>query len=174
LFRWDTLDNPYFPRNGLRVNAEGFFGNRITTLALPPPYCPGGGPCSFDAESSSRAGVYANAAFPLSQNGFLNFAVQAGGITKAREIDPISDFNLGGFLQLSGLRTEQLSGDYLAFARAVYYHQIGNMPLLGRGIYVGGSLEAGNVWAQRGDVSATGLYSAGSVFVAADTWLGPF
>ena len=41
-----------------------------------------------------------------------------------------------------GLRTDQLSGDYLGFARAVYYHQIGNMPLLGRGIYVGGSLKA--------------------------------
>jgi len=173
LFRWDTLDNPYFPRNGLRVNAEGFFGNRTTTLALGPPLCPSG-QCTFDAEASSRAGLYANAAFPLSRDGFVNVAVQAGGITKARREDPISDFNLGGFLQLSGLRTDQLSGDYLGFARAVYYHQIGNMPLLGRGIYVGGSLEAGNVWAQRGDVSATGLYTAGSVFVAADTWLGPF
>ena len=44
LFRWDTLDNPYFPRNGLRVNAEGFFGNRTTTL----PICPLG-VCSFDS-----------------------------------------------------------------------------------------------------------------------------
>ena len=79
LFRWDTLDNPYFPRNGLRVNAEGFFGNRTTTL----PICPLG-VCSFDAEASSRAGLYANAAFPLSKNGFVNLAVQAGGITKAR------------------------------------------------------------------------------------------
>lgn len=169
LFRWDTLDNPYFPRNGLRVNAEGFFGNRTTTL----PTCPYD-ICEFDAEASSRAQLYANAAFPLSQNGFVNVAVEAAGITKARAVDPISDFNLGGFLQLSGLRTDQLSGDYLGFARAVYYHQIGNMPLLGRGIYVGGSLEAGNVWAKRGNISATGLVTAGSVFVAADTWLGPF
>jgi NTE family protein len=171
LFRWDTLDNPYFPRNGLRVNAEGFFGNRTTTLVLP--FCPGG-LCTFDAESSSRAGLYANAAFPLSQNGFVNLAVQAGGITKAREVNPISDFNLGGFLRLSGLRTDQLSGDYMGFARAVYYHQIGNMPLLGRGIYVGGSLEGGNTWAERSDISASKLYGAGSVFIAADTWLGPF
>ena len=74
LFRWDTLDNPYFPRNGLRVNAEGFFGNRTTTL----PSCPFG-LCAFDAEASSRAGLYANAAFPLSKNGFVNLAVQAGG-----------------------------------------------------------------------------------------------
>ena len=169
MFRWDTLDNPYFPRNGLRVNAEGFFGNRTTTL----PLCPLG-ICSFDAEASSRAGLYANAAFPLSKNGFVNLAVQAGAITKARAENPISDFNLGGFLRLSGLRTSQLAGDYLGFARAVYYHQIGNMPLLGRGIYLGGSLETGNAWANRNDVSASALYAAGSVFIAADTWIGPF
>ena len=36
------------------------------------------------------------------------------------------------------------------------------------------NLEAGNVWNNRGDVSLTGLYTAGSAFVAADTWLGPF
>jgi NTE family protein len=169
LFRWDTLDNPYFPRNGLRVNAEGFFGNRTTTI----PLCPFG-ICEFEAEASSRAGLYANTAFPLSENGFVNVAVQAAGITKTRTFNPIDDFNLGGFLQLSGLRTDQVSGNYLGFTRAVYYHQIGNMPLLGRGIYVGGSLEAGNVWPDRGDISAKGLYTAGSVFVAADTWLGPF
>ncbi len=151
LFRWDSLDNPYFPRNGLRVNAEGFFGDRTTTL----PSCPYG-VCEFEAESSSRAGLFANTAYPLSKNGFLNVAVQAGGITKARTVDPISDFNLGGFLQLSGLRTDQLSGDYLGFARAVYYHQIGNLPLLGRGVYVGGSLEAGNTWATRDDICLQG------------------
>ena len=167
LFRWDTLDNPYFPRNGLRVNAEG---SSATDHDPPLPLWL----CSIDAEASSRAGLYANAAFPLSKNGFVNLAVQAGGITKARAIDPISDFNLGGFLRLSGLRTDQLSGDYLGFARAVYYHQIGNMPLLGRGIYVGGSLEGGNTWAERSDISADKLYGAGSVFIAADTWLGPF
>ena len=169
LFRWDSLDNPYFPRNGLRVNAEGFFGDRTTTL----PGCPYG-VCEFEAESSSRAGLFANTAYPLSKNGFLNVAVQAGGITKTRTVDPISDFNLGGFLQLSGLRTDQLSGDYLGFARAVYYHQIGNLPLLGRGVYVGGSLEAGNTWATRDDIAFKGMYTAGSVFVAADTWIGPF
>jgi NTE family protein len=165
LLRWDTLDNPYFPRHGLRVNAEGFFGNRETTYA---------GEKLYD-DSSSRAGLYANAAYPLGPDGFLNVAVRAGGITTGNEkADPISDFNLGGFLNLSGLRTDQLSDNYLGFARVVYYHQIGNMPLLGRGVYLGGSLEAGNVWPNSGDVSFKGLRTAGSVFVAADTWLGPF
>jgi NTE family protein len=165
LFRWDTLDNPYFPSNGLRVNADGFFGNRSTTY---------GGEPFYDGESS-RAGIYANIAHPLWKNGFVNVAVRAGGITRSSEkADPISDFNLGGFLNLSGLRTDQLSNNYLGFARAVYYHQIGNLPLLGRGVYVGGSIEAGNVWGDRDDVSWRSMRTAGSVFVAADTWIGPF
>ena len=88
-------------------------------------------------------------------------------------VNPIADFNLGGFLQLLGLRTDQLSGNYVGFGRAVYYHQVGNVPLIGRGVYVGGSLEAGNVWSNRDDISTKGLTTAGSL-LAADTWLGPF
>src|SRR5664279_1380345 len=110
--RWDTLDNPYFPRNGVRVNADGFFGNRTTIYA---------GETLFDGRSS-RAGVYANGALPLWKDGFVNVALRAGGITNtAEKTDPISDFNLGGFLNLSGLRTDQLSNNYIGFARAVYY-----------------------------------------------------
>jgi NTE family protein len=45
---------------------------------------------------------------------------------------------------------------------------------IGRGIFAGGSIETGNVWQQRNDVSASGLRTAGSVFLAADTWVGPF
>lgn len=165
LLRWDTLDNPYFPRHGLRVQADAFFGNRSTTY---------GGVEIYD-DSSSRAGVFANGAYSFGANDFVNVAVRAGGITSNNErADPISDFNLGGFLNLSGLRTDQLSNSYMGFTRAVYYHQVGNMPLMGRGIYLGGSLEAGNVWPTAGSVSWSGLRTAGSVFVAADTWLGPF
>ncbi|MCC6194668.1 MAG: patatin-like phospholipase family protein, partial [Burkholderiales bacterium] len=30
LLRWDTLDQPFFPRSGLRANAEVFYGSRTT------------------------------------------------------------------------------------------------------------------------------------------------
>ena len=138
------------------------------------------GVCELGSEPSSRAGIFANAAFPLTKDDFINVAAEVGAITRTRFIDPFSDFNLGGFLQLSGLRTGQLSGDYLGFARAVYYHQIGTLPLMGGGIYVGGSFEAGNAWKCRNAsdcsnaVSSSNVYTAGSVFLAADTWLGPF
>ena len=117
--------------------------------------------------------LFANAALSLTSDDFFNVAVRGGAIHRERH-DFINDPSLGGFLNLSGLRTDQLSGNYLALGRVVYYHQLDKVPLIGGGIYAGGSLETGNVWQQRNDVSASGLLTAGSVFVAADTWLGPF
>ncbi len=163
LFRWDSTDNPYFPRKGINANLEVFGGRRETTLLG----------TTFDEDASGRAGGFLHGAFELGKKDFVHVGARVGGVQNQRA-DPIADFNLGGFLQLSGLRTDQLSGSYVALGRAVYYHQIANVPLIGRGVYLGGSLEAGNVWNSRDDISAKGLVTAGSVFLAADTWLGPF
>ncbi len=165
LLRWDTLDQPYFPRNGLRATAEVFLGNRTTELP---------GLYFNESDNSSRAGGVVDAAVAVTPSTFLNFQARAGAITNSKRENPIADFNLGGFLQLSGLRTNQISGNYMGFARVIGYHQFAQLPLVGRAIYVGGSLEAGNVWEGSSDISVKGLVTAGSVFLAADTWLGPF
>lgn len=169
--RWDTLDHPYFPRNGLRAAGEVFYGNRSTELFG----------VTVDSDNSSRVAGYADAAWSFTPNAFLNFHVRGGKITHARADNVIDDFDLGGFLQLSGLRTNQISGNYMAFGRLVGYYQVATLPIVGRAVYVGGSLEAGNAWACSqptetcsNAVSAVNVYTAGSVFLAADTWLGPF
>jgi NTE family protein len=177
LLRWDTLDHPYFPRRGLRANVEAFFGTRTTTLFGQ----------TFDNDNSSRGFGFIDAAWSPTPSTALNFHVRAGAITNARAKNVINDFNLGGFLQLSGLRTNQLSGNYMAFGRVVGYHQIATLPVVGRAIYIGGSIEAGNTWECRTatqptadepgcskGISAVDMFTAGSVFLAADTWLGPF
>jgi len=64
-----------------------------------------------------------------------------------------------------------LSGNYMALARVVYYQKIGNIAVIARGVYVGGSIEAGNTWASRDSID--GVRVAGSVFLAADTFIGP-
>jgi NTE family protein len=84
-------------------------------------------------------------------------------------------FPVGGFLNLSGLAPDSLSGRHYALARLLYYRQIGrggegflNVPA-----YAGLSLEAGNIWDRRSDISFGSSLTHGSVFVGLDTLLGP-
>jgi len=161
LLRWDSLDNPFFPRRGLKFTGEVFGGRRTDTVPE----------LQFESTyNSGRAQLYTNAGFAFTENSFINVAARAGGIRAERD-NVISDFNLGGFLNLSGLRTNELSGNYMALARVVYYQKIGNIAVIARGVYVGGSIEAGNTWASRDSID--GVRVAGSVFLAADTFIGP-
>ncbi len=84
-------------------------------------------------------------------------------------------FPLGGFLNLSGIAPETLSGRHFAIARALYYRQIGrggegflNVPA-----YAGLSLEVGNVWDDRSDISFGSSLKQGSLFFGFDTLFGP-
>ena len=83
-------------------------------------------------------------------------------------------FALGGFLRLSGYQHNQLTGQHAAFGDLVYYKRLGVLPRgLGSATYLGGSVEAGNAWQNRGDVTPAEMIWAGSVFFGADTVLGP-
>ena len=78
----------------------------------------------------------------------------------------------GGFLRLSGLKPGQLRGQYGGVARIVAYHRLAKFnSLIGTGIYAGGSLETGNTW--QDSVTLSKLRFAGSVFLSADTLIGP-
>ena len=97
------------------------------------------------------------------------------GSVREGTADPLSAFSLGGLFNLSGLAADQIIGQHAAIGRLLYYRRIGEptTPGLGIPIYVGGSLEAGNVWDDTDDVSVANTLTAGSVFVVLDTVLGP-
>ena len=60
---------------------------------------------------------------------------------------------LGGFLNLSGFDERALIGNQTALARAVMYRRTGNTSrLFSLPMYVGASLETGNVWQSKDDV----------------------
>ncbi len=80
---------------------------------------------------------------------------------------------LGGFHQMSGYQPNQLSGNALMFTRATYYRRLNDTPFLSRGFFVGGTLEAGNTWAKRRDMTVKDLRYASSLFLGSDTGLGP-
>jgi NTE family protein len=84
-------------------------------------------------------------------------------------------YSLGGFFNLSGLAPQSLIGPHYAITRAIYFRKIGRG---GEGFfefpaYIGASLELGNTWAQRGDISLGSAHKDASIFFAIDTYLGP-
>jgi NTE family protein len=86
-----------------------------------------------------------------------------------------SFFSLGGFLNMSGVAPDSLVGPHFAIARGIYYRQIGQKGtgFLDVPVYIGASIEKGNVWAQRRDISFSSAKTNGSLFIGLDTLLGP-
>ena len=75
---------------------------------------------------------------------------------------------------MSGLAPQSLLGPNYAIARAIYFRKIGRG---GEGFfefpaYLGMSLEIGNTWERRGDMSFGSAHKDASVFIAFDTFLG--
>jgi NTE family protein len=68
-----------------------------------------------------------------------------------------------------------LYGPHYAIGRAIYFRKIGRG---GEGFfefpaYIGMSLETGNTWDKRGDMSLGSARKDASLFLAFDTFLGP-
>ena len=85
---------------------------------------------------------------------------------------PVYDeFTLGGFLHLSGYAQDQLRGQQFGLGSLVAYWKA-SQSLLGS-FYLGGSLEAGNVWHIGQSAAFNDLLMGGSVFIGYDTVAGP-
>ena len=80
-------------------------------------------------------------------------------------------FELGGFGRLSGLVPDQLSGRQLGFASLAYLRRLNDIDLVPA--YAGITLEAGNVWQFSDDMSFGDLRKSGSIFIGAETPIGP-
>lgn len=80
-------------------------------------------------------------------------------------------FQMGGFLDLSGLSHDQLTGPYATRIGASYYRRIGDLALFPA--FAGVSLELGNVWAARSEISAKSAILGGSLWAGVQTPVGP-
>jgi NTE family protein len=84
-------------------------------------------------------------------------------------------YSLGGFLNLSGLAPQSLTGTNYGIARTIYLRKIGRG---GEGLfdfpaYLGLSFEVGNTYDRRGDIGWGSARKDTSVFLGLDTFLGP-
>jgi NTE family protein len=157
-FSYDRLDDVNFPHSGQQAVLQ-FSANRNVEGA---------------AQASDQVTLNYIAAHSFGRD-TLVFSASGGETLEKQQSDINLWFPLGGFLNLSGLRADSLSGPDFGIARLLYYHQIGrggpgyfDVPT-----YLGMSLEMGNVWSDRADASFTNTRKDASVFVGMDTFLGP-
>jgi NTE family protein len=159
-FSYDRLDNLHFPRDGQQFTFQ-WDANRTDLGA--------------DTASDKVQADWLMAR-SIGRNTIL-FWTSAGGVVGGSiKTTAVPDlFPLGGFFNLSGLAPTSLFGPNYAIARAIYFRKIGRG---GEGFfefpaYVGMSLELGNIWQRRSDMSLGSAHKDASLFLALDTFLGP-
>jgi NTE family protein len=156
-FAYDTLDSANFPHSGQAMTAQlTFEGN-------------GGG-----EQGTNQFTFDWRAAHSWAKNTVVAW-FSSGSTIGGSETNVRTFFPLGGFLNLSGVRSETLAGPQYAIGRLIYLRKVGNG---GEGIldvpaYVGVSLEDGNVWNSRSRVGFGNTHKDAALFFGADTYIGP-
>ncbi len=155
-FRVDTLDDAQIPHQGTRVDLT-WNGSR-----------PGlGADEHFDSIETELTTVRTFGRNTLLFG--LNYGTSLDSVSTIQEFFP-----LGGFLRLSGFERGAISGPHAGVMRFIYYRRSGDTGgLLEMPLYFGASIEAGNAWQSRSDISFDSLIINGSLFAGLDTYLGP-
>ncbi|MEM9056353.1 MAG: patatin-like phospholipase family protein [Pseudomonadota bacterium] len=149
----DRLDNVFFPRSGTRASVEWLSSRGLL-----------GARDDFDQLRVAGTTAHTRGKNTLLLQGRL-------GMTTAGTAPIQSVFTLGGFSDFSGFGVNELVGQHAGHLAAVYYRRIGDFALLP--MYAGASLELGNVWDDKSDISFSNTIAAGSLFVGLDTVIGP-
>ena len=161
----DQLDYANFPQRGYRLEAETVAGRRRYSVSAPHE--------RFTRFESAGTAAFSWGRQTINLYARVQRAGASGGLAAQSGERLLGRYTLGGFHQLSGYRFEQLDGDAVMFGRLTWYHRASDALLFTRGVFLGATLEAGNAWARWSDASLGDLRSGGSLFVGADTGLGP-
>ena len=153
----DQLDNVNLPHSGY-FSDVAFLANREGL----------GGSTSYDRLGAGAIGVQ-------TLGRWTGLIKVEGGSGLGTQIPFYDEFQLGGLFRLSGRPIRQLYGNTYALAVGVLYYRISATGgIIVKNLSLGVSIEGGNAWAYQAPVTLSSLKSAGSVFVVADTLLGPF
>lgn len=156
--RWsaDTLDNLNFPTSGFHGNLT--FYDSLTALGA--------------SNDFSTLSLNAVKPYTWGKQTLIPRVILSGRLSGDLGVQDL--FLLGGFLNLSGYQIGQISGQYAALGELIYMYRLDDasaaftIPL-----YAGGSLEVGGAWNELDDITLDSLIPAGSLFLGADTPLGP-
>ena len=152
---YDTLDNRNWPHEGILAKWEWIESMK-----------------SLGADTDfSQSLLRIHSAYSWAGNtvfGGVQFDYTADGTAPVQ-----NRFRIGGFTSLSGFTQDQLSGQQVLLLRSGYYRQLGDFQSVP--IYAGLTLEYGNVYENRGDISLapSNALLGGGVFLGLDRILGP-
>jgi len=149
----DTLDNLHFPRSGYVSSVK--WTSASETL---------GADSEYDQILLGMAGAKSWGDGTLITS--LRFGSTLDGDSAIH-----NRYRLGGFMKLSGLEKNQLSGQHIGLMSVAYQHRVYRSQLFP--VYVGGVLQFGNAWEEKSDISASNLIGSSTVFIGADTPIGP-
>lgn len=153
---WDSLDNVRFPRHGMRTEISYTQFDRSLG----------------SDQDGDLLRVSLDKAYSFGRN-----TVMVGGRASlsSDETGALQTLStLGGLTFLSGLSERELIGTQMLFFRGIYYRRLTRQSLLfDMPIYLAGSLEAGNTWLDRAEVSTGDLIKASSIFLGIDLPIGP-
>jgi len=156
LFLVDQLDTPWFPRSGYRAGATAYAADH-----------------SFGSDRDYQRAEVELTAVKTWRAHTVNIKV-TGGTDFHSDLPGYETFTLGGPLRLSGYRIDQFAGRRYTFGRLMYYNRAVPLPdLFGSGVFVGGSIEAGQMQGRTQEQPIAGTIWSGSVFLAASTFAGP-
>jgi NTE family protein len=152
-FTLDRLDNLFFPREGYLaqlgylVSREGLGADTEFEQA------------DFDLVGATRFGRH-------SVQGGLRYHTTFDGTAPLQSL-----YRLGGRTRLVGFRPNELTGQAYAVGFGGYLYELADV--LGRGAFLGGTLEYGNAWQDRDDIAFDDGILNGSLYFGFDSWLGP-
>jgi len=153
-FSVDTMDSISFPREGSQLSLE-WRASRQSLLEA-----------DADFDQLLLAASYAKTWGRHTMLTTLRWDATVSGTAADSRL-----FRMGGFFDISGLNRNQLSGQHATRVGAAYYRRIGDLALFPA--FAGASLEFGNTWESRGDISADGAILGGSFWAGVDTPIGP-
>lgn len=160
---YDDLDSFYFPSKGTYANARVGYNQTISEYQNSDEV--NGETISYNFSIKKP--------FTYDRHTLVLTAKTAG--SDSDEMLPVFAQDLGGLFNLSGYHRYELNGRYSAFGSMIYRYRVldNNFGAFKLPVYVGGSIEHGGVWDKSSDVSWGSSLTAGSVYVAVDSIIGP-
>ena len=168
---FDNMDHAFFPTTGHHVNIRYHYSDQYT----------GKNPLTYNQYFFEYTGAFSFGKSTIEPHvrGGSTFSIDAhgadGGFINSQDFN--SFYTLGGLFNLSGLPTNALTGNNMAFVSLIYRYRLTDdnfFGSLGMPIFAGASLERGGILYGNDELTQNDIITSASGYVAADTLIGPF